>query len=530
VLACAEGDTLTPPDMEGAYRDDPDRVSMEPDGMVYGIVLHDQLAAAFKKFPSDEWIAAADRSGMGVALVRSPAEALIDPAYLTDGCVVEVEDPQLGPIRHCGPLIEFSATPSRVRGPAPRLGQHNRELSAAVLPTDDARGAHALDHPLDGIRVLDLGLGVAGPFAGRVLADLGADVIKVHALYDSYWAGTHMGLGTNRGKRSIALNLKSSGGREVLDRLVAQADVLTTNWRPGAAARLGVDYETLSATHPHLIFCNSRGYENGPRAALPGTDQTAAALAGTEWADGACDFGNPPLWSRSNMGDTGNALLSAIGITAALYRRERTGRGQQVSTSIVNAGLLHTSYAWIDASGAAGSWGVVDKDQFGLAAWYRMYRCAADSWLFVAAVRPEQRNALCDAIGEPDTILADDAKLAAALERHFATRPATTWWGELDRAGVPVEVVDEEFCRNIFDDAHAREQGLIAETWAGAVGRFEDPGLLVELSDTPCVVQRGPAMCGQHTREILLEHGYRDADIEALVAAKAVLDAPVTES
>jgi crotonobetainyl-CoA:carnitine CoA-transferase CaiB-like acyl-CoA transferase len=354
-------------------------------------------------------------------------------------------------------------------------------------------------------------------------------VTKVHAVYDSYWAGTHMGLGTNRGKRSIALNLKSSGGREVLDRLIAQTDVLTTNWRPGAAARLGVDYDTLSAKHPHLVHCNSRGYEKGSRAELPGTDQTAAALVGTEWADGACDFGNAPLWSRSNMGDTGNALLSAIGITAALYHRERTGRGQQVSTSIVNAGLLHTSYAWIDASGEAGRWGAVDQDQFGLAAWYRLYRCAADSWLFIAAVRPEQRIALCAAVGEPDTLLADGAKLATALERHLATRPATTWWAQLDGSGIPVEVVDEEFCRTIFDDADARALGLISDTWAGAVGRFEDPGLLVGLSDTPCVVQRGPAMCGQHTHEILREHGYSDADIEALVAERAVLDAPVAE-
>jgi crotonobetainyl-CoA:carnitine CoA-transferase CaiB-like acyl-CoA transferase len=530
VLACAEGDTLTPPDMEGAYRDDPDRVSMEPDGLVFGIVIHDQLAAAFKKFPSSEWIAAAERTGMGVALVRSPAEALDDSAYVNDGCVVEIDDPQLGLIRHCGPLIEFSETPSHVRGPAPRLGQHNADLSVGTPGlVEHGSGTDALDHPLEGIRVLDLGLGVAGPFAGRVLADLGADVTKVHAVYDSYWAGTHMGLGTNRGKRSIALNLKSSGGREVLDRLIAQTDVLTTNWRPGAAARLGVDYDTLSAKHPHLIHCNSRGYEKGPRAELPGTDQTAAALVGTEWADGACDFGNAPLWSRSNMGDTGNALLSAIGITAALYHRERTGRGQQVSTSIVNAGLLHTSYAWIDASGEAGRWGAVDQDQFGLAAWYRLYRCAADSWLFIAAVRPEQRIALCAAVGEPDTLLADDAKLATALERHLATRPATTWWAQLDGSGIPVEVVDEEFCRTIFDDADARAQGLISDTWAGAVGRFEDPGLLVGLSDTPCVVQRGPAMCGQHTHEILREHGYSDADIEALVAERAVLDAPVAE-
>jgi crotonobetainyl-CoA:carnitine CoA-transferase CaiB-like acyl-CoA transferase len=299
------------------------------------------------------------------------------------------------------------------------------------------------------------------------------------------------------------------------------------NWRPGAAARLGLDYDALSVTYPRLVHCNSRGYERGPRASLPGTDQTAAALTGTEWADGACDHGNPPVWSRSNMGDTGNALLSAIGIVAALYHRERTGGGQHVSTSIVNAGLLHTSYAWIHADGAAGDFGVVDPDQYGMAPWYRMYPCAGDSWLFVAAVEPVHRRALCEAVGEGEALLSDDAKLAATLERYFAARPAKAWVAELDGAGVPAEVIDEEFCRRLFDDPHARRSGLVAQTWAGAVGRFEDPGLLFDLSETPGVIRRGPAMCGEHTREILLEDGYTSEEIDALAAERAILDAPV---
>src|SRR5581483_9121953 len=310
VLTSAAGDTLTPPDLEALYRDDPDRISMEPDGMLTGMFLHEQLAEAFKKFPAAEWIAAAEASGMGVALVRSPAEALADPAYLADGCVVELDDPTVGRIRHCGPLVEFSATPSKVSGPSPRLGRDNADprepASPIATPTLRAsggtEGGGSMAHPLEGVRVLDLGLGVAGPFAGRVLADLGADVIKVNAMYDGFWTGTHMGLSTNRGKRSIALNIKTPEGRAIVDRLVERADVVTTNWRPGAAARLGLDYETLSARYPRVIVCNSRGYERGARARLPGTDQTAAALVGTEWADGACDHGNPPMWSRSNMG------------------------------------------------------------------------------------------------------------------------------------------------------------------------------------------------------------------------------------
>jgi len=371
------------------------------------------------------------------------------------------------------------------------------------------------------MRVLDLGLGVAGPFTGRVLSDLGADVIKVMAMHDGFWAGTHMGLGTNRGKRSLTLNLKHPQGREALERLLATADVLTVNWRPGAAARLGLDFETLHAKYPRLVWCNTRGYEKGPRSDLPGTDQTAAALTGTEWEDGAMDAGNPPLWSRSNMGDTGNALFAAIAITAALYHRDRTGEAQAVSTSIVNAGLLATSYAWIAADGTPADWGHVDRAQTGLSDDYRMFRCADDRWVFVVAPDAGARAAL-------RTTVAGAADAAVdALEAGFATRPAAEWFAALDAAGVPAEVVDEGFCRTLFDDPHARAQGLIAETWADGVGRFEDPGLLIDLSETPGVIQRGPCLCGEHTRELLRELGYSDAEVDTLAAEGAVLDAPV---
>ncbi|MGH9096626.1 MAG: CaiB/BaiF CoA transferase family protein, partial [Acidimicrobiales bacterium] len=418
--------------------------------------------------------------------------------------------------------------------PAPRSGEHTVEVRAeaeraGAMPATAPRGHHhrALAHPLQGIRVLDLGLGVAGPYAGRVLADLGADVIKVNALHDTYWNGTHMGLGTNRGKRSIALNLKHKGGREALEKLLETADVVTTNWRPGAAARLGLDYDTLHRRYPALIYCNTRGYEKGPRSALPGTDQTAAALSGTEWEDGACDAGNPPLWSRSNMGDTGNALLAAIAITAALYHREKTGAGQSVSTSIVNAGLLHTSYAWIHADGTPADWGHVDGDQFGLSPYYRLYPCSDETWLFLAAVSDPERVRLMAVIGGLEAVSGHSEREGELLAAQFRRRTAAEWFTRLDGAGVPVEIVDEGFCRTLFDDPEAKAAQLVVETRSGSVGRFEDPGFLVKVSPAECVIQRGPAVCGEHSREILLEHGYVDAEVDALAADQAILDATV---
>jgi crotonobetainyl-CoA:carnitine CoA-transferase CaiB-like acyl-CoA transferase len=542
VLRAAEEEDPSQAAVDTAYRDDPDRVSMEEDGLLQGIIQFPDLAAAFKKFPAEAWVKAAEGVGFGVSLIRSPPEALSDPFFIADGCVAEVDDPEVGPIRHVGQLLDFSATPGTVRGHAPLSGEHTeavRAEAAALRATAPSPGqasplptgsdADLLAYPLAGVRVLDLGLGVAGPYTGRMLADLGADVIKVNALYDSFWNGTHMGLGINRGKRSISLNLKDEQGKAILHRLIAQADVVTTNWRPGAAARLGIDYAALREQFPRLIFCNTRGYEKGPRSALPGTDQNAAALTGTEWEDGACDAGNPPLWSRSNMGDTGNALLAAIAITSALFHRDRTGEGQEVATAIVNAGLLHTSYAWVHADGSPGPYRHVDGDQVGFSAYYRMYQGSDDRWLFIAALSEEDRKQLAEVTGAvlmdgDDTV---GGASADSLAESFSTKPAATWAAQLASAGVPAELVDEEYCRALFDDPEARQRNLVAETWSGSVGRFEDPGLLVQVTPGGGIVQRGPCMCGEHTREILLEHGYTSNEVDNLVAAGAVLDAPV---
>ena len=540
VLAEAENEELGSVGLDAAYRDDPDRVSMEPDGLLTGIFLHPLLADAFKKFPAAQWDEAAAGAGLGMSTVRSPGDALADEAFLADGCVVEVDDPEVGRIRHAGPLLEFSATPGAVAGPAPRSGQHTDEVlaeaaEAAERPCRQGEAANGqpgrrnrLRRPTGRHPGARPGAGCRRALHGRALADLGADVIKVNALHDTYWAGTHMGLGTNRGKRSIALNLKDEKGRDALERLIAAADVVATNWRPGAASRLGIDYESLRRRYPRLIYCNTRGYEKGARSELPGTDQNAAALTGTEWEDGACDAGNPPLWSRSNMGDTGNALLAAIAITAAIYHRDKTGEGQEVSTSIVNAGLLHTSYAWIHADGRPGDWDHVDGDQYGLSPFYRMYQAADGLWVFLAAVSAEERARLGKAVDGLDAVIEDTGRVEELLTARLAGQTAAECFALLDGAGVPVEIIDETFCRSIFDDPAAKASQLVTETWSGSVGRFEDAGLLVNLSPAACVIQRGPSMCGEHSREILLEHGYSPPEIDDMATERVILEATAT--
>ena len=502
------------------YRSDPDRIGMTAEDLLVTHFIYPELVEAFKRFPAGDWVAAGEANEMGVALVRSPLEALLDESFVADGCVTEVDHPRHGKIRCIGNPLEFG------------------EPFTSNLPNQENATAELTGGPLDGIRVLDLGLGVAGPFGPRMLADLGADVIKVHALHDTFWAGTHMGLGTNRGKRSISVNLKDPRGLEILHQLIDKADVIATNWRPGAMARLGIDEESLRDRRPDLVICNSRGFERGPRSDLPGTDQTAAALCGTEWEDAASSHGNPPLWSRSGMGDTGNAMLSATAIAMALFDRERTGVGRSVSTSIVNATLLATSYAWIDPEDPTVTWDQVDAGQWGLSALYRMYE-TNDGHIAVAVVDSQAWASLvsvegCKHLGT-DARFTDAAARAhhdQALGEEIASwcqeRSSNEAFEQLDANGVPVEIVNEEFCRDFFDDPEALALGLRAQTASASVGLFEDVGQLVNFSDTKESVQRGPCECGEHTAEILTELGFTLDQIEALATERVIFaaDAP----
>jgi crotonobetainyl-CoA:carnitine CoA-transferase CaiB-like acyl-CoA transferase len=548
VLAASEGDELVIDGPKDSMRaGDQVRIGMEAEDLVVLYYYYDLLSPAFRKFPSDQWIAFGAARGLGIALVRSPEEAFSDAALLKQGCVVEVDDPDLGPIRHAGVLLEFSETPGAVRGPAPRPGQHTVEVLAGLADGRETGPAgagtaaaqepgQALPRgPLHGIRVLDLGLGVAGPWGARVLADLGADVIKVHALHDGYWARTHMGLATNWGKRSIALNLKDPAGHEVLGRLLESADVVAHNMRPGAAERLGIGYEQLRARFPRLVYCHTRGFEDGARSTRPGTDQTANALAGTEYEDGACGFGAPPMWSRVNMGDTGNGYLWAIAVMQALYHRERTGRGQRVGTAIINATLLLTSYAFSRADGTPVERPRTDARQRGLSALHGLYKLAGDDeWACLAALTDDAWTALCETTGaaalldDPRFAAADgrrrhDGELRAELERVLSGWTAADLDALADKHGLPCEIVSPAYSTGLFDDPEIRRRGWIATANVPGVGRLEQPGLLIDLARNPGGIVSGPCMAGEHTRAILAELGYDPRSAAALEESRAVL-------
>jgi crotonobetainyl-CoA:carnitine CoA-transferase CaiB-like acyl-CoA transferase len=220
--------------------------------------------------------------------------------------------------------------------------------------------------------------------------------------------------------------------------------------------------------------------------------------------EGGVEAGNMPIWPNTSLGDTGNGYLSAIAILQALRHRERTGEGQFVHTSIVNAHLLNASMAWLDADGAPANRPVLDAMQTGWGDRYRLHD-TADGWLCVALVTDEH--------------VAEFARLTSG---DMNTRTAREWFEVLDRAGIPCEVADPDFVLSVFDDPELAEKGWIASYEQALVGRMDVAGLLFDLDATPGRVQGPPPAVGQHTHAVLRNLGYADDRIEELIAIGAV--------
>ena len=529
-LGVSEGDTLN---IAGINKptDDPSRIGPDYSELVVLAHYHPQMKSAYAKFPAQDWIDAAAEVGIPMQGTRRPEDALNDEALIDEGIVVTVDDPEVGPIRHVGLVYEMTKTPGAIAGPAPLIGQHTDELLAELdLPFEpkSSGGSASLTSPLEGILVLDLGLAIAGPFSTQLLSDLGATVIKVNTVYDMFWHATHIAFTANRGKQSIALNLKDPRGLAVLHELVKRADVVQHNMRYEAAQRLGIDYESLIAIKPDLIYCHSSGFDKS-RAHLPGNDQTGACLAGVEYEDGGMADGGKPIWSLTSFGDTGNGFLAATAIIQAIYHRERTGEGQFLSTSILAACLLNTSYAWVDAGTGEGvERPRIDRLMLGTGPRARLYQTATQ-WLCLAVQNDDQWDALARTLPIDGLGVMDDDRASAALEAMFLSRPASEWFALLDGADVPCEIEDEQFARRLFDDPQFREAGLVTTMHQAQVGRFDHFAHMWSFSDTPTRIAGPPLIVGHDTVDLMTEIGFDQATIDDLLADGVVVQSTLRQ-
>ena len=393
--------------------------------------------------------------------------------------------------------------------------------------------------PLDGVRVVELAHIMAGPVCGLMLADLGAEVIKVEKIpggddtrrflppaIDGVSAAF---LVVNRNKKGIALNLKTEGGREVLSRLIAGADIVIENFRRGTMERLGFGYDELKTRHPGLIYCAVSGFgRTGPYADRGGFDLIAQGMSGLMSITGESS-GRPPVKVGAPVTDITAGILAALGVTAAYVRRLKTGEGGFVDTSLLEAGVTQTYWqsAICFATGEAES---AQGSSHPLLAPYQAFQ-TADGWINVGAANQTNWLRLLDVIDavelaeDPDFRSNEDRmahldRLVDMLAPIFKSRPSADWLASMEAAGIPAGPVLDIAQMQSDPQVLARNMVLNVDHPQGGATKAIGPPIKLSNVDPPS--ERGAPRFGQHTREVLRNLDFDDVAIQALVAEGAV--------
>jgi crotonobetainyl-CoA:carnitine CoA-transferase CaiB-like acyl-CoA transferase len=394
--------------------------------------------------------------------------------------------------------------------------------------------------PLAGMKVIELAHIMAGPACGLMLADMGADVIKVEKarggddsrrMVPPYVNGEPAAfMMMNRNKRGIALDLKQPAAREVLLRLIDGADCVIENYRRDTMQKLGLDYETLSARNPGLVYCEISGFgRTGPWADRGGFDLIAQGMSGLMSITGEGP-GRPPVKVGAPITDITAGILGAMGCAAAYASRLKTGHGQRVDTSLFEAGIVHTYWqsAICLATGVApGPMGSGHP----LNAPYQAF-ATADGWINVGAANQANWERMLKVLGavelnsDPrfasnDRRMTNLEELCAVLERHFRTRTTDDWIARLGAAGVPAGPILDVKQMHAHPQAVARD--MLVETNHAKAGPVKGIGAPVKFHSTPSAASRPAPVLGQHTREVLAEAGYAASEIQAMIATGAAV-------
>ncbi len=394
--------------------------------------------------------------------------------------------------------------------------------------------------PLSGLKVIELAHVMAGPVCGLMLADMGAEVIKVekvpggddsrHSLPPDIGGEAAAFLMVNRNKRGIAVNLKSAAGKKVLRRLAATADVLIENYRAGTMDRLGLGYETLRADNPGLIYCEISGFgRSGPYGGRGGFDLIAQGMSGLMSITGEGP-GRAPVKVGAPVTDITAGILAAMGVLAAVVERHKTGRGQRVDTSLYEAGIIHTYWQSAIAFATGVSPGPMGSAH-PLNAPYQAFE-TADGWITLGGANQGNWLRLLDVLeaselsadprfAEPKGRMDHLEALETTLNAIFRQRGSADWLARFEAAGLPAGPVQSILEMQADPQTLARQ--MVVETEHAKLGPVKTLGLPVKFSETPGEVATGAPVYGEHSRAVLAEHGFSDAEIAALIAEVAVI-------
>ena len=389
---------------------------------------------------------------------------------------------------------------------------------------------------LDGILVLDATQVMAGPYCAMLLADLGADVVKIEPPSGDSTRQMPGAVGSdspsfnavNRGKRSVVLNLKAREGREIFLRLASATDILIENYRPGVMAALGLDYAALAALNPGLVYASISGYgQTGPHAHKGGFDLIAQGVSGIMSITG--EPGGAPVKAGVPLTDLGAGLFALAGILAALQARHRTGAGQHIDTSLVDAGVALSVWEateFFAGTGVPTALGSAHR----MNAPYQAMRCA-DGYITVGAANDRLFRRLCDVLGHPDwaamTEFADNASrvrnrvpLAERIESVLRHRSCAHWLALFEANDVPCGPINDY--AGVFADPQVAAREMIVDVEHPTLGRLKALGSPIKMSGTPPDPSRRAPLLGEHTDDVLREAGFSRDEIDQFRRAGAI--------
>jgi crotonobetainyl-CoA:carnitine CoA-transferase CaiB-like acyl-CoA transferase len=477
------------------------------------------LTELFLSEPRDHWIQLLQGHGVPCAPVSDRDSWFAGEAVAEGGLRREFDHPTLGIVAIPDVPARLSDTPAVIRGLAQSIASAPAWSSRATAG-DGVRG----QGPLAGVRVLDLGTVIAGAHAGGILANLGAEVIKIEPVEGDPFRSDGGGfLAYNRGKRGLGLDLKQDAARELFYELARSADVVFDNYRRGVRARLGIDYATLAAINPRIISASINAYgDKGPRADRPGFDPLLQAEGGMMAAQGGAP---EPVLHTIPVNDVATAAMVAASIVAALNARERTGRGQEILTSLMAQSLTFQLGEVVSYPGRPAH-PVGDLDCLGLSALHRFYECADGAWLALHVETEAQAAAVAQALDvatPADPLSATrDGDFAAAIAEAVRPRDRDAIVDALLAGGVPVapclrgpEAFDSEWLwqNDFFERWEHPRLGEVLGTRSYA-----------DLAGSPPPFRRATPDLGEHSRAVLADFGIAPERIEALLASGAIFE------